>query len=53
MLSDIGKSNAITVNPVNKDELKRENERLRKELNQLKVKEVERQQTLFGVGIND
>jgi beta-galactosidase len=53
VLSDIGKSNAITVNPVNKDELKRENERLRKELNQLKVKEVERQQTLFGVGIND
>ena len=31
----------------------RENERLRKELNQLKVKEVEKQQTQFGVGIND
>ena len=36
-----------------KSELERENERLRKELNQLKVKEVERQQTQFGVGIND
>lgn len=36
-----------------KSDLERENERLRKELNQLKVKEVERQQTQFGVGIND
>ena len=34
-------------------DLERENARLRKELNQLKVKEVERQQTYFGVGIND
>lgn len=38
---------------VGKSDLERENERLRKELNQLKVKEVERQQTQFGVGIND
>ena len=36
-----------------KSELERENERLRKEINQLKVKEVERQQTHFGKGIND
>ena len=35
----------------NKD-LEKENERLRQELNQLKVKEVERQQTKFGTGIN-
>lgn len=34
-------------------ELERENARLRKELQQLKVKEVEQQQTQFGVGIND
>lgn len=38
---------------INKSDLERENERLRKELNQLKVKEVEKQQTQFGVGIND
>ena len=38
---------------INKSDLERENEHLRKELNQLKVKEVERQQTQFGVGIND
>ncbi len=36
-----------------KTDLELENERLRKELNQLKVKEVELQQTKFGVGIND
>lgn len=38
---------------INKSDLERENERLKKELNQLKVKEVEKQQTQFGVGIND
>lgn len=38
---------------VNKSDLQRENERLRKELNQFKVKEVEKQQSQFGVGIND
>lgn len=38
---------------INKSELERENEYLRKELNQLKVKEVENQQTKFGIGIND
>ena len=37
----------------NKSDQERENERLRRELNQLKVKEVEKQQTQFGVGIND
>lgn len=34
-------------------ELEKENARLKKELNQLRLKEVERQQTEFGVGIND
>lgn len=34
-------------------DLERENARLLRELNQLKVKEVEEQQTKFGVGIND
>lgn len=37
----------------NQTDLERENARLLKELNQLKVKEVEKQQTDFGVGIND
>ena len=36
-----------------KSDLERENERLLKEINRLKVKEVERQQTHFGKGIND
>ena len=36
----------------NKSDLEKENERLRQELNQLKVKEVEKQQTKFGTGIN-
>ena len=36
----------------NKSELEKENERLQQELNQLKVKEVEKQQTKFGNGIN-
>ena len=36
----------------NKSELEKENERLRQELNQMKVKEVEQQQTKFGNGIN-
>ena len=34
-------------------ELEKENARLKRELNQLRLKEVERQQTEFGVGIND
>ena len=34
-------------------ELEKEIMKLRKEINQLKVKEVEKQQTQFGVGIND
>ena len=42
-----------TVKTTNKSELEREVERLRKEITQLKVKEVENQQTQFGVGIND
>ena len=37
---------------INKSELEKENERLRQELNLLKVKEVEKQQTKFGNGIN-
>ena len=36
-----------------KSDLERENVRLRKEINQLKVRKVEKQQTEFGVGIND
>ena len=48
-----GLSRSFVDTSVNKSDLERENERLRKELNQLKVKEVEKQQTLFGVGIND
>ena len=38
---------------LNSTELKKENDRLRKELHELKVKEVEKQQTQFGTGIND
>lgn len=38
---------------INKSDLEKENDRLRKELNQLKVKEVEKNQSQFGVGIND
>ena len=52
-LASSGQSFVITDRSVNKSDLERENERLRKELNQLKVKEVEKQQTQFGVGIND
>ena len=36
----------------NKSNLEKENERLQQELNQLKIKEVEKQQTKFGSGIN-
>lgn len=36
----------------NKSELELEIQKLRKEINELKVKEVEQQQTKFGVGIN-
>lgn len=52
-LPQIGQSRSVINSSANKTDLERENERLRKELNQLKVKEVERQQTQFGVGIND
>ena len=52
-LASSGQSFVVTDRSVNKSDLERENERLRKELNQLKVKEVEEQQTQFGVGIND
>lgn len=38
---------------VDVNEYEREILKLRKEINQLKVKEVEKQQTQFGVGIND
>lgn len=34
-------------------DLEKENAKLKMELNQLRLKEVERQQTEFGVGIND
>lgn len=52
-LSQSDKSESVLNTSVNKNDLERENERLRKELNQLKVKEVEKQQTQFGIGIND
>lgn len=52
-LSDLGKIQTAGDNIIDKSDLERENERLRGELNQIKVKEVERQQTQFGVGIND
>lgn len=52
-LSQSAVSQAVQNTSSNKSDLERENERLRKELNQLKVKEVEKQQTQFGVGIND
>ena len=52
-LSLSGQSRSVVNLSTNKSDLERENERLRKELNQLKVKDVERQQTQFGVGIND
>ncbi len=52
-LSDLGKSKFDETDELDKNNLEREYNRLRKELNQLKVKEVERQQTQFGVGIND
>ncbi|MEY8607834.1 sugar-binding domain-containing protein [Parabacteroides segnis] len=52
-LSLSGQSRSVVNLSINKSDLERENERLRKELNQLKVKDVERQQTQFGVGIND
>ena len=42
-----------TINTVGKTELERENERLKKEINDLKVKSTEKQQTQFGIGIND
>ena len=37
----------------NKTDIEKENERLRNELNRLRLKEVEQQQTEFGIGIND
>ena len=53
-LLQVGKTvNNVSVETTAKSDLERENERLRKELNSLKVKEVEQQQTQFGVGIND
>lgn len=49
----IGRGGARTIERAyNKSELETENARLRKELNDLKLKEVESQQTKFGVGIN-
>lgn len=53
-LAAASKARAVSVgDSSSKTDLELENERLRKELNQLKVKEVELQQTKFGVGIND
>lgn len=52
-LDQVGKYQSTVKSTIGKNDLERENTRLRRELNQLKVKEVERQQTQFGVGIND
>lgn len=43
----------ITAEQTNASNLEKENARLKRELNSLRLKEVERQQTEFGVGIND
>lgn len=52
-LSLSGQARSAVNLSINKSDQERENERLRRGLNQLKVKEVEKQQTQFGVGIND
>lgn len=52
-LSRVRQSSSVKCVSPDRSDLERENKRLRKELNQLKVKEVEKQQTQFGVGIND
>lgn len=52
-LSQINKINPKHQTNAGKTDLERENERLKKEINRLKVREVEKQQTVFGVGIND
>lgn len=43
----------MKVEQANVSDLEKENVRLKRELNSLRLKEVERQQTEFGVGIND
>lgn len=43
----------IKIHFSNKSDLELENARLRKELNTYKIKEVELQQTQFGIGINN
>ncbi|MEI7421408.1 MAG: sugar-binding domain-containing protein [Prolixibacteraceae bacterium] len=49
----IGKQTILMIQQnMNKSDLEMENQKLRKELNELKIKEVEKQQTKFGVGIN-
>ncbi len=49
----IGKQTVQTVHTATpKSDLELENEKLRRELNELKIKEVEKQQTKFGEGIN-
>ena len=52
-MAEVGKLKQTDDRNTSASELEKENARLRKELNQLKVKEVEKQQTQFGVGIND
>lgn len=52
-LSCVDHSSSVKSVSSDRIDLERENKRLRKKLNQLKVKEVEKQQTQFGVGIND
>ena len=52
-MDDTGERKQSIIQNISLNELEKENARLRKELNRLKVKEVEKQQTQFGVGIND
>ena len=50
---DVKKEETAVRSAVSKSELEKENERLRQQLNEYRVKEVGEQQTLFGKGIND
>ncbi|WP_101541972.1 sugar-binding domain-containing protein [Bacteroides cutis] len=52
-MDDTGERKQSIIQNISLNELEKENARLRKELNRLKVKEVEKQQTQFGMGIND
>ena len=52
-IAEVGKLKQTDDRKTSASELEKGDARLRKEQNQLKIKEVEKQQTQFGVGIND